>query len=529
MNVEEKRLRTFTNWPANAAVDAAQIAKAGFYYSGHALEVQCFLCGVKICNWNYGDQAIVRHRLAEPNCPFVQNPSSTCNVPLIPISILSEYSGLASSSIEVEQDNNVVEHQSANLSQARKDHWIMLYRLKSFTKWPIPSIVSPESLAKAGFYYLQCNDKVHCAYCGGILHQWTPGDDPDKEHRRHFPHCNFYVHQHKYDNLYLTNVKLMPGATSSLSDLGIQPHTIPKTPACRTYEKRLRTYNGWPKNIKQIPEILANAGFYYNGFGDHVRCFHCNGELRNWKITDDAWIEHARWFPTCEFVNLVRGKEFIKQCINSRPPLDQSILEGLTINENTDIAETSPSSSTILSSSSEITEATLKKLLESPPAIVALEIGLHIGRVKRALKKQIQEVGTPYTNSEQLIEDNLWDQDIGELASEQTNNSVEHCNNTEKYEYKDDEEHSVKNENSTTSNDKSNSVDKKPNINSKEIKEENRKLKEVRLCKICMDQEVAIVFLPCGHLATCVYCASSLTYCPMCQQEIKATVRTFLS
>ncbi|XP_068975107.1 E3 ubiquitin-protein ligase XIAP-like [Bombus flavifrons] len=82
---------------------------------------------------------------------------------------------------------------------------------------------------------------------------------------------------------------------------------------------------------------------------------------------------------------------------------------------------------------------------------------------------------------------------------------------------------------SVISTDKSN-TDKKANL--KEIialKEENRKLKEARLCKICMDREIAIVFLPCGHLATCAYCASSLTYCLMCRQEIKATVRTFLS
>lgn len=57
----------------------------------------------------------------------------------------------------------------------------------------------------------------------------------------------------------------MPGATSNLSDLGIQIHTTPKKPDCATYEGRLRTFNGWPENIKQTPEILASAGFYYDG------------------------------------------------------------------------------------------------------------------------------------------------------------------------------------------------------------------------------------------------------------------------
>lgn len=61
------------------------------------------------------------------------------------------------------------------------------------------------------------------------------------------------------------------------------------------------------------------------------------------------------------------------------------------------------------------------------------------------------------------------------------------------------------------------------------LEEENRRLREARLCKICMDSEVCVVFLPCGHLVTCVNCAHSLADCPVCRQPIKATVRTFLS
>ncbi|XP_060822999.1 baculoviral IAP repeat-containing protein 7 isoform X2 [Bombus pascuorum] len=504
MNIEESRLRTFTDWPVNATVDAARIAKAGFYYTGHALEVQCFLCGVKISDWNYGDQAIVRHRLAEPNCPFVQNPSSTCNVPLIPIPINNL--GLASSSTETSQDNNIVECQSINLYQNKepqKECKVMSQRLQSFTNWPISSIVSPEKLAKAGFYYLQHDDDVQCTYCGGILRKWKLGDDPERKHKEYFPNCNFYVHQDK-------------------DDLGIQIHTTPKKPDCATYEGRLRTFNGWPENIKQTPEILASAGFYYDGFGDHVRCFHCDGGLRNWEATDDAWTEHARWFPKCEFVNLVRGQEFIKHCINNRPPLDQSIFEGVTEDESTDTAEVPPTTIPSL----EITEATLKKLLESPPAMEALEVGLHVGRVKRALKKRMEEIGTPYTNSDQLIEDVLCDQIMEESTREQTNSGIEQCNTVKKDEYR---VCSIEDGNSVIFNDKSN-TDKKTNFKeSTALEEENRKLKEARLCKICMDREIAIVFLPCGHLATCVYCAPSLTYCLMCRQEIKATVRTFLS
>lgn len=36
-----------------------------------------------------------------------------------------------------------------------------------------------------------------------------------------------------------------------------------------------------------------------------------------------------------------------------------------------------------------------------------------------------------------------------------------------------------------------------------DLENENRRLKEERTCKICMDNEIGVVFLPCGHLICC--------------------------
>ena len=62
-----------------------------------------------------------------------------------------------------------------------------------------------------------------------------------------------------------------------------------------------------------------------------------------------------------------------------------------------------------------------------------------------------------------------------------------------------------------------------------DLESENARLKEQRTCKICMDGEVGVVFLPCGHLCSCVLCAPSLRDCPVCRTNIQGTVRTFLS
>ena len=57
---------------------------------------------------------------------------------------------------------------------------------------------------------------------------------------------------------------------------------------------------------------------------------------------------------------------------------------------------------------------------------------------------------------------------------------------------------------------------------------ENRQMKDAPICKICMDNEVDLVLLPCGHLISCVNCAHKLKDCPVCRHFIKRIVRTFM-
>ena len=159
MNIEKNRLRTFEGWPANVAVEPQRIAKAGFFSTGQGLEVQCFSCGGKISEWNYSDQVMARHRALDPHCPFVKNPTASGNVPLIPgdppqPSVRSsEPDGQRpSSSSSTVGDPGTWDQGTRYRSEAA--------RLESFHSWPIPFIVAPERLARAGFFYLQQGDRV---------------------------------------------------------------------------------------------------------------------------------------------------------------------------------------------------------------------------------------------------------------------------------------------------------------------------------------------------------------------------------
>ena len=48
------------------------------------------------------------------------------------------------------------------------------------------------------------------------------------------------------------------------------------------------------------------------GFSDCTRCFSCGIGLRNWEDGDIPWIEHARWCPTCDFLQQRKGDLFIQ-------------------------------------------------------------------------------------------------------------------------------------------------------------------------------------------------------------------------
>lgn len=48
-------------------------------------------------------------------------------------------------------------------------------------------------------------------------------------------------------------------------------------------------------------------------------------------------------------------------------------------------------------------------------------------------------------------------------------------------------------------------------------------------CKVCLQEELSVLFLPCRHLVSCTSCAAKVTTCPTCRREIKATIEAYIS
>lgn len=73
-------------------------------------------------------------------------------------------------------------------------------------------------------------------------------------------------------------------------------------------DSRIKSFEGSNLKIKQTPQQLAEAGFYYMGLEDQCVCFHCGLGVEEWEPEDDPWFEHAFHTPHCAFLNLKKSE-----------------------------------------------------------------------------------------------------------------------------------------------------------------------------------------------------------------------------
>ena len=159
-------------------------------------------------------------------------------------------------------------------------------------------------------------------------------------------------------------------------------HGGPLHPQYATLEARLRTFREWPPALRQKPNDLAEAGFYYIGLSDQVKCFYCDGGLRNWQSEDEPWKEHARWFQKCVFVRLVKGDEYIAECLKERPP------------EGGEELSQGPRS---------VSEDEVRLAMSQAIVKQVLSMGIDASRVKMAIKKRLENSGNAFDTTESLI------------------------------------------------------------------------------------------------------------------------------
>ncbi|XP_076052351.1 inhibitor of apoptosis protein-like [Oratosquilla oratoria] len=99
-----------------------------------------------------------------------------------------------SSDVTGTEEDTMPQDSNSNAMSTRRFHttsslYIESVRLATFVGWPSSHILTPDQLARAGFFYLRSEDHTQCSFCKGIVGYWEAGDDPELEHQRLFPAC----------------------------------------------------------------------------------------------------------------------------------------------------------------------------------------------------------------------------------------------------------------------------------------------------------------------------------------------------
>ncbi|XP_023296097.1 death-associated inhibitor of apoptosis 1 [Lucilia cuprina] len=228
-------------------------------------------------------------------------------------------------------------------------------RLKTFNTWPVVWLDKKE-LAMSGMFYMGEGDKTKCYFCEVEIGRWEPEDQPVPEHLRWSPNCpllrrrttnnvpincealerllpppsydicglndQIEIRRNAFPEGTIPAADIPPASPATASSSGSSASSpnsgtfYPEYPEYAIETARLRTFAEWPRNMKQKPAQLAEAGFFYTGVGDRVKCFSCGGGLKDWDENDEPWEQHALWMGKCRYVKLIKGDTYIETVVN---------------------------------------------------------------------------------------------------------------------------------------------------------------------------------------------------------------------
>ncbi|GBL99953.1 Baculoviral IAP repeat-containing protein 7-A [Araneus ventricosus] len=343
-------------------------------------------------------------------------------------------------------------------------------RLNSFTgKWPL-CYIKPKDLAQNGFFYLQSEDKVQCAFCGVVIDDWNVGEKPVKKHMMRNPKCIFLLTADA-GNVPFTKPKPVAKTVNKCIPNTNTRNTLshkPKYPQMSDMNNRLLSYRDWPILMLSSRQ-LAECGLFYTGVEDHVTCFYCGGSLGDWKLNDDPWVEHERFYPDCGFLDLVKTR--IKPTPSFAP------VNYVSVKSN--------SASVRLSAVSDIPNEVIRQACEIFPDSLVQKVAI----------QHFQKTGKHFTSLHGLCDAIL--------------------------QYKAQEQSALTNTMSPSKD-----SHKSGDVTSNKAPAENANNTKL-ICKICLDEDINIVLEPCHHQVACEKCAQKVTKCPLCRSVITNRIKVF--
>ncbi|XP_052060935.1 baculoviral IAP repeat-containing protein 3-like [Mytilus californianus] len=523
MEYEGKRLSTFATFPDIPGLYATKLAGAGFYFLQKDDEVCCFKCRITYKNWNPHDSPIKIHQQISPLCDFIKHVASkyiehsqhisesianngTCDISYVRTECdqtshdknkLPVNSNNPQQSLHILNGGTVSQRIQANSINQNSNNF----------RWNVPNTyggrvptnpclvnqslnnttdnVSNTDITRTESYQISNN------YSTNDTNSLIPISHTDLEtlNRNASTPNNQYSGQ-------ITTTDRSSKAPVKQPMMGICVDN-PKYPKYAIRGSRLDSFKYWPTYLTQSPDEMATAGFFFTGNDDHCRCFFCGGGLKNWEPGDEPWVEHARWYQKCDFVRQCKGDSFIGD-VQTNKYMPTEIVKKSKL----------PSS-----------KRPLGEFKNIPAVRSVTEFGYDEKLVKEAYET-LQKAGKSDITITGLLEAVFNLEENSKHTQENSNYNQQQMENSQSaIESAKSIAKQITNE--TTS-------DSEPELSVRSLEEENQNLKDQQTCKICLDEPIAIVFLPCGHLAACGRCAPALRRCPICRAFIKGSVKAIM-
>ncbi|XP_076824858.1 uncharacterized protein LOC143470538 [Clavelina lepadiformis] len=324
----------------------------------------------------------------------------------------------------------------------------------------------------------------------------------------------------------------------------------------------------WPDGRVNTSKV-AEAGFFYLGVNDHVRCFCCGEKCMNWSVGSDPWKIHAKFHPSCEYLLRNRGNKFVSDCHD----LHSFETDELPIENSHSAASTSSSDHRVLDDAAALSAderamldcfSNMKNLMEFSdeedqilqPSCASSEVGPRDNLVGQ-LEDGMSLKTAPTTSSsaiwnvtsfnQEYLREKVNDVMASETAArllgmgyqmphikkvvkqiigsvprhvptlEELIDSLETIPEVLVY-FSDEESSRHKSQLSGTTERQRKVHERIRGLT--DPADDHRKLIEERKCRICKEEERSVVFLPCRHTVCCRTCGEQALECPICHYSI---------
>ena len=388
----------------NLKYGVCKLVELGFYYDEKRKEIVCSGCSKAILNLEVERiYDLVQEHLNQPN-------QKKCSLRD------SHLSFIDSISIKNDAKNNKKTEQM-KIYESEKE------RFKSFEG--IEIALDVKLLSENGFYLINGENRIvkeiKCNFCeyGCFLFKQSllnnNYENPIKEHAHKYPNCP--MNKDKTEITCLKNVGNIISNLENTSEIGTKPlqyningnlnfgslkHILEKStnvtfskpyhPEYATEQSRLDSFINWPSNLTQKPPDLAKAGFFSFGKNDMVKCFYCDGGIRNWDQFEDPIVEHTRWYPRCPYIKLYKGEDFIEKVRQMYKDMDSGFIF--------DYEDTLSCSNKKKRS---ISPRTLNARLDLSLTRKVIKLGIDRSLVKKAIENKLIEEENDFENPVDLL------------------------------------------------------------------------------------------------------------------------------